>query len=94
MLVDEGAFVQVHTVKKGEEQPDKSRLINVFQSPFLEDVLLFLAKDNLVNAKKLDISDPEVRNQVQGLLSDAATEYIDFVIEHVVQPTFAKYINQ
>jgi len=56
--------------------------------------LLFLAKDNLVNAKKLDISDPEVRNQVQGLLSDAATEYIDFVIEHVVQPTFAKYINQ
>lgn len=94
MLLDEGAFVQIHQIEKGKDEVQKSRMINVFQSPFLEHTLVVSAKDNLITARSADINDEEVRRQVQGVLSDAATEYIDIVIKHVIQPTFAKYINQ
>ncbi len=93
MLLDEGMFVQIHSLEKDKSEIDKKRIINMFQSPFLKEILVVTAKDNLETARTGNMSDPEIKKQNEGAMSDAATEYIDLVVKHVIQPTFLRYIN-
>lgn len=93
MIVDEGMFIQVISVEKGKDEVQKNRIINVFQSAFMKEPLVFVGKENLSKAKNADISKEDIRKQIEGALTDAATEYIDLVVKHVVNPTFTKYIN-
>ncbi len=94
MLIDEGLFIQVFTAEKDQKEILKERIINVFNSPFMKEPLVFVAKDNLNKARNADIRDSEVRKQIEAVLSDAGVEYIDLVTRHVIRQTFTKYINR
>jgi hypothetical protein len=94
MLLDEGLFIQVFTVEKDKNEIRKDRIVNIFQSPYMKETIVFISKDNLNKAKNADMRDPEIRKQIEAVLSDAAVEYIDLVTRHVIRPTFTRYINQ
>ena len=94
MLIDEGLFIQVFTIEKDQQEIQKDRIVNVFNSPYMKEPLVFVAKDNLNKARNADVRDPEVRKQIEAILSDAGVEYIDLVTRHVIRQTFTKYINR